>query len=226
MSQEEKPQDPVSQKEGLQEELPVDWPDDIEYLRRPKISAGVPAVALKLLNTPTAATASFTRFSADALRFPNPDVRIVPLNDPQHPANGQFGLAAKKHFYPGNFILPYIGVLHTNNAKDTDPDSEYDISVDRDLDLAQDAAKSGNEARFINDYRGIADRPNAEFRDIWVQTGERKWERWIGIFVVTPGKSAMRKNGITPGEEILVSYGKGFWKGKKEEWVPLPKKYT
>jgi hypothetical protein len=228
MSQQEEPlqEEEVSQQEEvLQDELPIDWPDKIEYLRRPKISPAVPALALKILNTPTAATASFTRFSAENLAFPNPDVRIVPLNDPEHPANGQFGLAAKKHFYPGNFILPYIGLMHTNHPKDTDPDSEYDISLDRDLDLSQDAAKSGNEARFINDYRGIADRPNAEFRDIWVQTGERKFERWIGIFVVTTGTTGMRKNGIRPGEEILVSYGKGFWKDKKDDWVPPPKKY-
>ncbi|KAG9676029.1 hypothetical protein KCU99_g9059, partial [Aureobasidium melanogenum] len=213
------------QQDVLQQELPVDWPADIEYLRRPKISPAVPAIALKILNTPTAATASFTRFSADALSFPNPDVRIVPLNDPDHPAHGQYGLAAMKHFHPGNFILPYIGRMHTNKPEDTDPNSEYDISLDRDLDLAQDAAKSGNEARFINDYRGIADAPNAEFRDIWVQTAEKKWERWIGIFTVTTGKSGMRKNGIRPGEEILVSYGKGFWKDKKDEWVAPKKKY-
>ncbi|KAH0354240.1 hypothetical protein KCU81_g1201, partial [Aureobasidium melanogenum] len=213
------------QEDVPQQELPIDWPEDIEYLRRPKISPAVPAIALKILNTPTAATASFTRFSADALSFPNPDVRIVPLNDPDHPANGQYGLAAMKHFHPGNFILPYIGRLHTNKPEDTDPDSEYDISLDRDLDLAQDAAKSGNEARFINDYRNIADAPNAEFRDIWVQTAEKKWERWIGIFTVTTGKSGMRRNGIRPGEEILVSYGKGFWKDKKDEWVAPKKKY-
>ncbi|KAG9659886.1 hypothetical protein KCU64_g3565, partial [Aureobasidium melanogenum] len=94
------------QQDAPQEQLPIDWPEDIEYLRRPKISPAVPAIALKILNTPTAATASFTRFSADALSFPNPDVRIVPLNDPDHPAHGQYGLAAMKHFHPGNFILP------------------------------------------------------------------------------------------------------------------------
>lgn len=214
----------MSQEASQELPLPVNWPEDIEYLRQPKVSPNVPDVVLKILNRPTAATATFTRFSADALPFPHPDVRIVPLNDPEHPANGQYGLAANKHFFPGNFILPYIGRLHTNDKKDTDPDSDYDISVDRDLGLSQDASKSGNEARFINDYRGIAERPNAEFRDIWVQTAEKKWERWIGIFVVTPGKSAMRKNGIRPGEEILVSYGKGFWKDRNDEPAPFEKK--
>ncbi|THW82734.1 hypothetical protein D6D17_09393 [Aureobasidium pullulans] len=204
--------------------LPVNWPEDVEYLRRPKVSPNVPDVVLKILNRPTAATATFTRFSADALNFPDPNVRIVPLNDPEHPANGQYGLAANKHFFPGNFILPYIGCLHTNDPKDTDPESTYDISVDRELGLSQDAAKSGNEARFINDYRGIDERPNAEFRDIWVQTAEKKWERWIGIFVKTPGKNAMRKSGIRPGEEILVSYGKGFWKDRTDEPAPFEKK--
>ncbi|KAH0384112.1 hypothetical protein KCU89_g17319, partial [Aureobasidium melanogenum] len=40
----------LQQQDVLQQELPVDWPADIEYLRRPKISPAVPAIALKILN--------------------------------------------------------------------------------------------------------------------------------------------------------------------------------
>ncbi|KAH0080382.1 hypothetical protein KCU66_g20170, partial [Aureobasidium melanogenum] len=31
------------QQDAPQEQLPIDWPEDIEYLRRPKISPAVPA---------------------------------------------------------------------------------------------------------------------------------------------------------------------------------------
>ena len=64
-----------------------------------------------------------------------------------------------------------------------------------------------------NDYRTIADRPNAEFRDCLVQVRSKradgmKWERRVGIFVLSAGKAGKRKGGIKAGEEILVSYGK------------------
>ena len=56
-----------------------------------------------------------------------------------------------------------------------DNQKSYDLSLTRHPNpLSIDAAKSGNEARFINDYRGVADRPNAEFRELW---DERRGER-------------------------------------------------
>lgn len=105
--------------------------------------------------------------------------------------------------------------MHTDTPTDTDPTSSYDISLDRDLGISIDAAKAGNEARFVNDYRGIRDKPNAEFRDIWVKVGDMRWERWIGIFVLGEGRAGLRKGGLRKGEEILVSYGKGFWAERK-----------
>lgn len=71
----------------------------------------------------------------------------------------------------------------------------------------------GNEARFINDYRGVpgVERPNAEFKEIW--DGNRK-ERGMGVWVLPEGKNGKRK-GIRKGEEILVSYGRGFWGARK-----------
>lgn len=71
-----------------------------------------------------------------------------------------------------------------------------------------------------NDYRTIAERPNAEFRDCFIQVKSTKridgmkWERRVGIFVLSAGKAGKRKGGIRAGEEVLVSYGKG----KLIEW--------
>ena len=89
--------------------------------------------------------------------------------------------------------------------------SDYDLSLDREHGIGIDAAKTGNEARFINDYRGIADRPNAEFREVWDQGIK---ERGMAVYVLREGKSGKGK-GIRKGEEILVSYGKGFWGARK-----------
>lgn len=69
----------------------------------------------------------------------------------------------------------------------------------------------GNEARFINDFRGIAPSANAEFRDVWVDVGKGYLEKRMALYVLTAGKSGKRAKGIGKGEEILVSYGKGFW---------------
>jgi len=174
--------------------------------------------------------------------------------------------------------------------------SSYDLNLHRDgaIELAIDAARLGNEARFCNDYRGVPvqsitnttdtkwDRrqkrsakswntndysagiegdfvkpevpmaiPNAEFRDVWfewageddvvdgndatidAQNGlkglsmnENKPEtkqsrrkrrrknvgmRGVAIFVMPAGRAGKRKEGVKARQEILVSYGKGFW---------------
>lgn len=125
-----------------------------------------------------------------------------------------------------------------------DQESDYVISLDRESGIAVDARRVGNEARFINDYRGVPvegrartrGRANAEFRDVWVAVagvkgrkgsdGRREnegpgmnggimeadgFERRVGVFV------ASGKRGIARGEEILVSYGKGFWDARRKE---------
>lgn len=188
--------------------------------------------------------------------------------------------------------------------------SDYDLNLhrDEDIELAVDASRVGNEARFCNDYRGVPTQqvipdhekqwsrkskrsakswaapqaslsdcdaikagitmPNAEFRDVWFELGSDSVEdgvleafnelavspspshvkdapevinnnlrsssdnagavtttmkpsssrrkkkvgmRGVAIFVLPAGKSGKRKNGIRAGQEILVSYGKGFW---------------
>jgi hypothetical protein len=92
-----------------------------------------------------------------------------------------------------------------------DETSDYDLSLDRESGIGVDASKMGNEARFMNDYRGVAAGPNAEFRDVLVDVGFGIVEKRMGIFVLSTGKSGKRAKGIERGEEILVNYGKGFW---------------
>lgn len=116
--------------------------------------------------------------------------------------------------------LEYIGHIHGPAATGTDAattgsheHSDYDLSLDRYVGLGIDADRMGNEARFINDYRGVRERPNAEFREMWVPT-RGAGERAMGVWVLG-GKG--REKGIRKGEEICVSYGRGFWGARKGE---------
>jgi hypothetical protein len=107
---------------------------------------------------------------------------------------------------PGSPILLYLGEVHPDPADGGTEKSDYDLWLDRDAAIAVDAARSGNEARFINDYRGIRDGPNAEFKEVW---SVRHQQRCMAVFVLPAGKKG--KWSIPKGGEILVSYGKGFW---------------
>lgn len=117
--------------------------------------------------------------------------------------------------------MQYLGEIHAavvrrgehEEEKDPHANSDYDLSLDREMGIGIDADRKGNEARFINDYRGIAEKPNAEFRELW---DEKSGERGMGVWVLPEGRSGKGK-GIRKGEEILVSYGRGFWGARSRE---------
>jgi len=203
--------------------VPQGWPPHIGYITSPTYTAAVSPELQRKFNTPTQSTASWPKISSSCT--PNNKVIIQPITNITHPARGQYGLFATQPLAPNTFILPYLGSIHTNDASDTDDTSNYDLSLDRDMGLSIDATSTGNEARFMNDYRGVAEAPNAEFRDCWVQIpamtegGRGTWERRMGVFVLGAGKTVNRKRrrGIARGEEVVVNYGRGFWKERKAE---------
>jgi hypothetical protein len=201
------------------EAVPKNWPFTLPYLTTPSYSPSLTPDHISSLQTRPKDAISIP---ANTPKEPCSLVRITPIITPSHPANGQCGLFATKDLKPGTFILQYLGEIHvssitTSSPSDTpttiDPhaNSNYDLSLDRELGLGIDADKKGNEARFINDYRDIAEKPNAEFKEIW---DERRKERGMGVWVLPEGKSGKGK-GIRKGEEILVSYGRGFWGARR-----------
>jgi hypothetical protein len=203
------------------QELPTNWPENILYITDQTYSSAVPTELRDGLSRKNAESESLQRIPASLLQYPCPRVSIKVIEKPEHPAHGQRGLFAAEHLPPDSFIIVYTGHVHTNSMSDTDPHSDYDLSLDRDLGLSIDAGVRGNEARTANDFRGVAERPNAEFRDCFIKVpsdkrvGGTKWERRVGIFVLPAGNAGKRKAGIRKDEEILVSYGKGFWESRK-----------
>ncbi|KPM42891.1 Nucleoporin [Neonectria ditissima] len=218
---------------------PKNWPESFPYLRTPLHDKSLtPSHLQKLQTKPTPnseGSGDMTIIPTSAITTPSALVRIQTIATTSHPAKGQCGLFATQNLAAGSFIMPYLGRVHSGAASAAD--SDYDLWLDRGADAAVDAASEGNEGRYVNDFRGVRERANAEFRTVWC---ERFGELCVGVWVVggggkkkgkqrqqkksgkarikekIKGKGA-RMEGIKKGEEICVSYGKGFWDERRTE---------
>lgn len=196
--------------------LPANWAPEIIYLTQPFYSRLLDRLTLQQL-----CPKPLIRDHLDTAHPSGPyrSVKIKKITAPDHPAFGQCGLFANQTLQSGQWVLDYLGYVHP--ASEADQDSDYDLSFDRELQggVGIDARRMGNEARFVNDYRGVPERvkcapsvksgkqktanagPNVVFSERTVQgTGERR-------LCIVVGKEKIKK-----GEELCVSYGKGFWR--------------
>ncbi|ORY82004.1 hypothetical protein BCR37DRAFT_347513 [Protomyces lactucae-debilis] len=193
---------------------PRGWPPGLIYIRAPVHSRALTndAETLCSLFNVKDATSLSSRLRQVSRTGPSP-TKIQAIKGPSHPAYGQNGLFASRSLPPGAHVLDYLGLYHLSAENDTDLTSDYDLALrdgSRCLYLGIDASKLGNEARMMNDYRGVASAPTCVFRTHTLNTGELR----MGVFVVEDGK---RKKGLAKGDEILVSYGKGFWKARQSD---------
>lgn len=218
-----RPQKPTANPTGTGDHagVPGNWPEEITYLTDITFTPAVTDEQKQALGRTTKDLELHAKLTPTQLSLIRSNTAITTITGPSHPANGQRGLFAVRDLAPDTLVCLYLGQVHQNSLSDTDPKSDYDLSLDREIGLSIDAARMGNESRCANDYRGIAQRPNAEFRDCFVKVpcakraGGTKWERRVGIFVLSAGKAGLRAKGIREGEEILLSYGKGFWESRK-----------
>lgn len=180
-----------------QSEKPKNWPSSVTYISKCVYSKQLPRETLTQLTSGNIAQSPQQQQNTPG--GVSKLVRIKPITDERHPACGQFGLFSACKLPANTHILDYMGYVHPNF--ESDPTSDYDISLDSGLGVAIDAQRIGNEGRMVNDYRGIGDRPNVMFDD-HIVNGERR----IGIYVMSKD--------IAKSEELLVSYGKGFWKAR------------
>ncbi|KAJ2995361.1 hypothetical protein HDV02_000863 [Globomyces sp. JEL0801] len=116
---------------------------------------------------------------------------------PGHPSTG-YGLYATEDIYPNSFILNYTGKVQLDSF--ISATNDYCIHLHEGVSI--EANTDGNEARFINDYFGIAKRPNVAF-DTYVD-GNGNFNS--GVF-------SLNKT-IRAGEELLVTYGLDFWRSR------------
>lgn len=185
---------------------PKNWQSPFPYLKAPLYSKDLSKSQIKAISTKPEDVISV---AGNLTHTPCPIVKIQSIKNASHPANGQYGLFAAQNIKAGSFILAYLGKVHAGEA--ASDESDYDLWLDRDADVAVDAAYEGNEGRFVNDYRGIGDRANAEFSPVWC---ERWGQMCVGIWAM--GSSKKHAGGIKKGQEILVSYGKGFWDERRK----------
>ncbi|OCH96678.1 SET domain protein [Obba rivulosa] len=175
---------------------PPHWPPNVYYISTPCYHSSVPPEVLAQIRPMFATSGSG--------RAPRSAVIIQRISDPAHPAKGQHGLFAAKKIPPRTHILDYTGEVHGDDR----PGSDYDLSLFRSPDgnnVGVDASHMGNEARFVNDYRGVKPRPNALFQERKTESGELRMSVWSG-------SECIRK-----GDEILVSYGKSWWQARSME---------
>ncbi|OMJ28422.1 hypothetical protein AYI69_g2105 [Smittium culicis] len=202
-----------------QHKLPKNWPSNLQFIssldiskdlsKYLEIASGICRFSPKdIAAMERISISKFYGFSSSKQLSVSPtalnSVKIESLADkPSHPASPYFGLFATKNLSPGQLIIPYYGKVTTSeNASET---SDYCLRLNC---LAVDADSSGNEGRYVNDYRGILDKPNAEFKE-FINTDYNRVE--MGIFVI----SSKLHGGIKKKQEICVSYGKGFWSARK-----------
>ncbi|PFH49202.1 hypothetical protein AMATHDRAFT_148175 [Amanita thiersii Skay4041] len=176
---------------------PSHWPPHLQYTQSYRYHSSLtPAVRQFVQGTPSQKGQQQPSIRAQVI--------IREINITSHPACGQYGLFAAKKIPPRTHIIDYIGEVHCNDR----PDSDYDLSLYRFQDgtsVGIDGDSMGNEARFINDYRGIKNKPNAMFVDARHTSGELR----IGVWSL--------HEEIRKGEEILVSYGKSWWRARSRK---------
>lgn len=188
----------VPRKSTTLHSKPSCWPANVQYLDRCVYHLSVTPEIRSYIHASSRSTTSNNRSL----------IQIRHITDVSHPASGQCGLFATKKIPPNTHILDYLGEIHCEDR----PNSDYDLSLYRSqdgLNVGVDASTMGNEARFVNDYRGVRDKPNVFFVTGRTASNELRMSIWSGA---AP---------IKKGDEILVSYGKGWWRARQAEGAPL-----
>ena len=135
-----------------------------------------------------------------------PGVTPKRIDDPRHPCHGAFGLFAKRAWQPFEVVGEYVG-----RVRPPDVEGHYVLALESDVphleSLSIDAASTGNELRFVNDFRGVGHEPNVTFQSCTIAS------RPAQLLVVTKP--------VPTGGELLTDYGVDYWKATVG-FVPAP----
>ncbi len=170
----------------------VTWVPGVLYITENVWDKRVPASVVKQFRPVTEAPAGDGRCTL---------ARPGRITDPAHPAFGQCGLFAAKKLAPGTHVCDYRGAVTLVEHESKTSDYTLAFVEEGAVRLTLDAEKCGNEARFINDFRGTGGKANVRF----AARTDARGVRHMGVYVLPGGA------GVAKGAELLLSYGKGFW---------------
>lgn len=138
-----------------------------------------------------------------AFEIPVEGVKVDDIKTINHPArnarNGSKGLFATQAFSAGDYIGSYGGEIKRAEEDGVANWNPYQLTPDPEGDYYIDGLAIGNELRYCNDPRGTDKQPNAQFYQSDAKVG--------GYYVC----DVYAIEDISPGDEILVSYGDGYW---------------
>lgn len=148
---------------------PKNWPSHLEYINIMKYPKNIPK-KLYIKN-----------------------VKIKLINDENHICNGQYGLYALNKIQKFDILGEYTGKISSTGGR-------Y-VAGFRNLEYTNnygvDAQDSGNELRFINDYRNIKNKANTILKNAYIDKRPK-------ILVVAT-------DNIQEDEELLLDYGIGYY---------------
>lgn len=130
----------------------------------------------------------------------HPHITLEMIRNESHPCYCQRGVFATQDILPGEAIGEYVGELRLVDHRFKNVAGytySMTLRVIGNLLLIVDASRKSNEIPFINDYRGIKEKPNV---------------RAVGA--IHKGYLMPLIEAISPiykGEELLTDYGKGYW---------------
>ncbi|KAL9939128.1 hypothetical protein V8E36_001941 [Tilletia maclaganii] len=227
---------PTSEPIILRPPQPANWPADVHYLCdacRPSPLLPDRLTAVLCATFPPLPPGTAVIPHTDLLiKDITPTTSFLPhplLKNTAHPALGKRGLFARRRLPARTLIAPYLGEVHTET--ETDDTSEYDAKVwvkadevgdgaegggtGQDIGLGIDATRMGNVTRFINDFRGIAQRANVTFEEWPSFSLDNNESLHGGGFSPQPrGLALYTLERVEAGAELCVSYGKGFWEAR------------
>jgi SET domain-containing protein len=132
--------------------------------------------------------------------IPNFNVIIRTINNPKHSAYLQKGLFASTYLKKNFMIGKYVGELISHSPRDQS--YLYYVGHIHGNVYYIDAKDYGNEMRYINDFRGIAERANVMFKR---QITNNKDQFKVDVSVIS-------LRDIECDEELLIDYGDSFWR--------------
>jgi hypothetical protein len=186
------------------------WPSDVIFTPYNIYSPNVDKDVLKKIYVDVRHDQNHIPPFSKTTRCPLARPRVI--TDSRHPAYGQAGLFATYDLPAHSRILSYCGLVCDGKLESNS--SAYVLAFAEGLSI--DSEKIGNESRFINDFRGIAVRPNAQFvmeynsNNNSTKSTDDNGLRHVPLLPSGMAVFVMSQT-IKRGTEITVTYGKGYW---------------